>query len=287
MDKELQVLVLTHVVVAILVNRLCVARGKVLHDYTQGLLVLLHQLALVGVGDTTDAGRQNVVDRLLATILLNTYRAHSHSGAGAGGFACVEGLVVAAPVTMYEVEGGQTHDNGFFETRKEHAHEAYGGEVVDGAHFRFVAMKGNAEEIPSHLLTIAITQFGTHRALIDNVVAPNDEVLGADGDVILIVFFVFVERVVLVQVLNIWCGLVGRFITLRRIVRVGRVTLGQVDALVAVEDACTRLVIVGTSVVVVVVVGRVVVERVIDLCVDLPLHLLEEVGIGAKLAFLL
>ena len=140
MDEELQVLILAHVVIAVLIHCFGIARRKVLYDQTQALLVLLHQLALVGVGDTADAWRQYVVDGLLATILFDADCAYRHRGAAGWSFASVKCLLIAAPITMYEVEGCQTHYNRLFKARQEHTHEANAGEVADVAHLRLITI---------------------------------------------------------------------------------------------------------------------------------------------------
>ena len=285
-DVELEVLVLAHVVVAVLVDSLGIARRQVFDHQGQGLLVLLHQLALSGVGVALDAWGQDVVDRLLAAVLLDADGADGHGGTLGRGFAGVEGLLVAAPVTVHQVEGGQANDDGLLAVGEEHADEADAGEVVDVAHLRLVALQGDAEEIPVDLLLVAVAQGGGVDALVDDVVAPDDEVLGAYGDVVLEVLLVFVQGVVDIQVLDVGRSLIGCLVALGRVLRVGRVALGHVDALVAVEDALACLVEVAAAIVVVVVACGVGIDGVEDLCVDLPLHLLQVLGIGAELAFL-
>ena len=108
-NEELQVLVLTHIVVAVLIDSLSIAWRQILNGHRQGLLVLLHELTLTWVGDATDARRQYVVDGLLAAVLLDVDGADGHGSTGGRSLTCVESLFVAAPVAVHEVEGCQTH----------------------------------------------------------------------------------------------------------------------------------------------------------------------------------
>ena len=110
-------------------------------------------------------------------------------------------------------------------------------------------------------------------------------VLGTEADLVLIIALVFVERIVLIDVLDIGIGLVGRVVTLRLLVAVGRVALGHGDALVTVEDAGMSCVQVTASEVVVVVVGRVLVPCRPHTVVDGDV--VQEVGIGGMRTFLL
>ena len=118
-----------------------------------------------------------------------------------------------------------------------------------------------------------------------NVVTSYLHVLGTDADLILIVALVLVQRIVLIDILNVGVCLVRRVVALCLLFVVRRVALWHIDALVAVEDAGLLLVKVRASEVVVVVVGRVVVPSCPHAVVDVDFA--QEVGIGVIRAFLL
>ena len=103
------------------------------------------------------------------------------------------------------------------------------------------------------MVGLAVSQLWRHLALVDDVVLTHNEVLGTNGDAILIVFLIFVERVVLVYVLHIGGGLVRGVVALGATVVVGRVALRVIDILVTQQDGGLHAVEVGATEIVVVV----------------------------------
>ena len=93
----------------------------------------------------------------------------------------------------------------------------------------------------------------------------HDEVLRTYRDMILIVFLVFIEGIVLIDILHIGGGLVGRIVAFAAHVGVGRVTLWVIDTLVALQDRSLHGIIVTSAEIVVIVVGRVALDAVEDL----------------------
>ena len=83
------------------------------------------------------------------------------------------------------------------------------------------------------------------------------QVLGTDAYMVLVVTLILVQRIVLVDILNVRIGLIRGVIAFRLLVVVGRVALWHVDALVAFQDAGTAIVQVTATEVVVVIVCRV------------------------------
>ena len=74
---------------------------------------------------------------------------------------------------------------------------------------------------------------------------------------VVVVFLVFVQRVVPVEVFHVGRGLIRRVVAFGARLAVGRVALRHVDALVAFQDAGFPTVVVASAEVVVVIVGRV------------------------------
>ena len=99
---------------------------------------------------------------------------------------------------------------------------------------------------------------------------------------VLEVFLVFVECVVLIDVLHVRRTLNRGVVALGASVAVGRVALRVVDILISAEDAGLHVVVVRATEIVVVVVSRVCPDGVPYCLVDLSLHSLEEVLIRVK-----
>ena len=284
MGKHLQPAVLAQVLVGVLVDGLGLAVGETGHHHVEGLLVVLDELRLLGVEGTADAWRQHIVDGHLVGVLLDVHGADRHLARLA---AAAQGLLVDAPLAAHQVEGAEAHDDGLGEVGEEHTHEAHAGEIVDAAHALLKVVDGDSELIPGDGRTGAIAQLAGDGALVDNEVAAHDQVLGAYAHMILVVALILVERVVLVDVLHIGCGLIRGVVALGAVFAVGRVTLWVVDELVALEDGQLHLVVVGAAEVVVVVVGGVVVDGVVDGWRHLALHLAEVLLVGAEGALFL
>ena len=105
-------------------------------------------------------------------------------------------------------------------------------------------------------------------------------ILRTDTHLILIVALVFVQRIVLVDILHIGIGLVGRVIAFRLLVVVGGVALRHIDALVTFQNASAPLVVIAATEVVVVIVRGVAGPRLTDTIVDIDG--VEEIGISGK-----
>ena len=137
---------------------------------------------------------------------------------------------------MDEVERGEAQDDGIFKVRHIHTHEANAREVGDAAHVLLVFLHGNAEQIPHRLLGNAVAGGDARDALVGDVVAAHVHCLGRDAHAVLVILFVFVERIILVDVFHVRHGLIRGIVALITVVVVGRVALWVVDALVAVQD---------------------------------------------------
>ena len=123
MNEHLQALVLAQVVVQVLIDGLRLALTQVADGQTEGLLVVLDELRLVGVGGAADARRQGVGHGLAVGVLLNVDGAHLHrSRLGAGGRH--QALLVLAPLAAHEVEASEAQHDRLFEAGEEHTHEA-------------------------------------------------------------------------------------------------------------------------------------------------------------------
>ena len=201
MHKHLHTTILTKVVSGILIYTLSLVARKVCQCHRQCLLVSLGKLRLCRVLLTTDAWRHHVVDRSLVVVFLNI---HSSCGKGAATRSgVVESLLVYTPFATHKVETTKSQYDRMLETCEEHTHEADACEVVDGAHFVGIFLQRNAELIPCGCSLLAISQWSCIHTLVYDVVFAHYEVLRTNAYTILIVFLVFVEGVVLVDILNV------------------------------------------------------------------------------------
>ena len=263
MHEHLQALVLPQVVVEVLIDGLRLALTEVVNGEAERLLVVLDELWLVRVGSTTDTRRQRVGHGLAVGVLLNVDGTHLHrSRLGTG--SRLQALPILPPLAAHQVEAAEAEHDGVLETGHEHTHEADAGEVADATHTLFVLRQGDAELIPAYGGRVTIAQLHPTVAAVGDVgVGGSTVIIGlqfvvADADMILEVALVLIEREVLVDILHVGSRLIRGVIRLRPVLRVGRVSLGVVDALVAVQDAGAGLVEVGAAVVVVVIASRVI-----------------------------
>ena len=201
MDEHLQALVLAQVYGGVLVDAFRLACSHVCDGHLHSLLVSLDKLWLCRVLLSADTRWQNVVDRGLVGILLNVHGTDNHLS----GVACRVGkvLVVGAPFATDEVEIAETQNDRLGESGEEHTHEADAGEVADGTDLLLEVGQRNAELIPVGGLPVAVAEGLNVGMFLDDVVLTDDEVFRTDRDVVLIVTLIFVQRVVLVDVLNI------------------------------------------------------------------------------------
>ncbi len=257
-------LVLTHVIVAVFIDGFRFVAAKIACHQTHGLFVGFYELCLRGVCDTSDARRQDIVDGFLVVVLLDADCADFNNTTTAGRcVAVVERLLICSPVALYKVECGKTKDGFFFEACHEDTHEAYACEIAYVSFLALIFLQWDAEEVPCAFICVAITKFHACGSFVGNMVASHHHILWSDTYVILVVFLVFVQGVVLIDVFNIRCRFPCCFVAFCPCVGVGTVALRHVDALVAIKDGHAELVEVCSAVVVIVVVGGVGVDAVI------------------------
>ncbi len=101
---------------------------------------------------------------------------------------------------------------------------------------------------------------------------------------ILEILLIFIEGIVLVDILHIRCRFIGGIITLSTAFAIRRVALRVVDELVPMKDRSPHLIPVRTTEIVIVITGRVGKDTVEHRLVHLSLYLVE---IGALVEFLL
>ena len=253
--EHLQAFVLSEVERCVLVHRLRLACAERGYAHRECLLVVLNELWLRGVLSALDARRQDIVDGLLVVVLLDIHGTHHEFARRRS--RVVEVLLVDAPLATHEVERTEAQHDRMLEAGEEHTHEAHGCEVVDCAELLLILAQRDAELVPVDGLCLVVAQLVGVLALVHDVVLAHLEVFGADRHTILEELLVLVERVVLVDVLHVGCRLVRCVVALGARVVVGRVALRVVYVLVAAQDRCLHLVVVGTAEVVVVVACRV------------------------------
>ena len=90
-----------------------------------------------------------------------------------------------------------------FESGHEHSREAYAREPVDRAYRFLVACDWNLELIPFDLLGVSVAGHDDTRLFVGYEVLADNEVFGADRYMILEIALIFVESVVLVDILDV------------------------------------------------------------------------------------
>ena len=251
MGKHLQVLVATQVKADIFIDSTGIARRKIANGHCQCLLVVLQYLFLSRLQRTADTRRNHVVDGLLFVVLFEADSRNGNRSAHIGCLTRIKGLLVAAPLAIDKVKRSQTQDKGLLETRHKETHETDGGKVVDIALALFVFANRNAEEVPRGLLLITIASGDTGLALIHDIVAAHVHGIGSNSHPILEIFLVFVEGIILIDVLHVGRGLVGSAIRLGGVLSINGVAVGVVDILVTLQDAALGLIVVCTTEIVV------------------------------------
>ena len=168
--------------------------------------------------------------------------------------------------------------HGLAEAGEEDAGEADGGEVADAADGLFELGEGYLELEPLGLLVAAVGDGDVRLLPVGDEVAADLQVFGTDGDFVLVIALVLVERVVLVDVLDVGGRARGLVQRVGSVLGREGVALDAVVALVALEHAQVLLVVVVAAVEVVVVAGGVVEGR-----EGVALHRVEGDGVEALL----
>ena len=90
------------------------------------------------------------------------------------------------------------------------------------------------------------------------MIAAHHHIVGAQRNMVLIIAFVFIQRVVLVDVLHIGRSLIGVIVACTHRFVVGRIALWIVNILIATQNIGTHLIIILAAEVMIVVVSGVV-----------------------------
>ena len=134
---------------------------------------------------------------------------------------------------------------------------------------------------------VAITRGGGILAFVNDEILSHIHHVGRNAHAILIIFFVFVQRVVLVDILHIWRGLIGRAILFRRMLSVYGIAVGIVDAFVALKNRHLCIVEVCATEIVVLIGRRRGKDGIVDFRTDNVADAVEILLIGGKLRFIL
>ena len=258
MQEHLQSLIDAQVITGVAVDATCITRLQSIDSNLHRLLIELCDLRVSRIDDTCHTRRQDVVHRLARGILLDVDGvdidiAHSRCIA-----THIEVVIVVAPLTSHELKCSKTQVSCLFESRHEHAHEANGREIGDVAHLLLISAQRDAELIPCGVLFLSIARISIHLLLVDDVVRSYPHRVGMDGDAILEVALILVERVVLVDVLDIGHTACTLIEGITGILGAERVALGSVVMLVSLKDVESLLIVVVAAEEVVVVATRVV-----------------------------
>ena len=218
-------------------------------------------LARTAVDDARHTRRQHIVDRFARGVLLDVDRVDRHAARGGLVAAHVQVVVVVAPLAAHQFEGGEAQVGRLAEARHEHTHKADGREVVDRADALLILAQGDGELIPRGALLGAVAHGADKHLLIGDITAAHLERVGVDGNAILEVALILVERVVLVDILHIGHRAGALIETVAGVLGAERVALGAVVVFVTLENRLALSVEVVAAIEVVVVATRVVQRR--------------------------
>ena len=216
MNEHLYAAILAHIDCCVLIDALRLSRTEVGDHHIEGLLIVFHELRLCGVLHTRDTRRQDIVDRCLVIVFLDINSTDSH--VTRVGCAVGEILRINAPLTPNQVEATKPEHNRFLEIGEEHTHETYGSEVADRTYFLLISIEWDAELIPCNIVAFTVSECTTSHSAINNEVFPHNKILGSDRDMVLVVFFVLVERVILIDILDIGRSLIRCVVTLTAVI---------------------------------------------------------------------
>ena len=149
-------------------------------------------------------------------------------------------------------------------TGEVYTHEADRFPVADRAnllHTRAIAAQWNLELEPSYILCLTIRKRHFAYFLFGDVLASHFHHVGAQEYSVLVVFLVFVECVIKVDVFHIGCECGGSTVGFCLLLCSGRVSFGAVVMLVSVKNRHFVSVEVATSIIVEIIAGGVVERR--------------------------
>ena len=173
----------------------------------------------------------------------------------------VEVILVVAPLTTHEFKRSKSQVSRRLETSHEHTHEADGREVLNTSHLLLVVTQWNRELVPSGLLCLTITGVDISDLLVGHIIHANLQRVRMNGNAILEIAFILVQRVILVDVLDIRSGARRLILAIAGITLRQRVSFSAVIMLVTVIDGAACIVIIIVAIECVVVTGRVVERR--------------------------
>ena len=205
MDEHLQVLILADVVSGILVHGACIVRTEVHDTQHHRLFVLGDELCLTRVGLSAHSRREDVVNRRTGTVLLDINRLHAdRRGIYHRDAVGSEITGVLTPFTAHEVHGGKTKIGIIPEFLEVDTHKTNGFPVADTASFDHIfAFERYLELVPGHILGLTVTQCDLTHFLLRDILLTDLHHIGAQDDLIFVVFLVLVERIILVDIFDI------------------------------------------------------------------------------------
>ena len=223
----------------------------------EALLVELSGLRRTRILDSVHTRGKNIVHGFASGVLFDVHYRHVEFTLGRRIVAAVEVELIVAPFASHKLKGGEAQVGHLLEAGHEHAGEPDSREVLDAAHNLVGGAQRNLELIPyCRLLTFGSVDFGN--LLVGDIVPANFQIFRTKRNLILEIAFVFVERVVLIDVFHIRNG------TRRLIARIGgifrskRVPFDSVISFISVENTGAVLIIPVAAVEMIVIARRVV-----------------------------
>ena len=245
----------------IAVHTACVTGLNSGQFHRHGLLVELHGLRLSRILYARHPGRQHIVHRLAPGILLDIHHRKVQFALGGSVGTAVEIKLIAAPLAAHQFQRGKTQVCHLLEPGHEHTRETHRRQVRDRTDLPFIVGQRNLELIPLHLGVAAVAQMHYAHLLVSDIILAHDQILRAYRHFILEITLILVERIVLIDILDIGSGARRLIQRIRRILGRQRVALHTVVTLVALEHTHAALVVVISAIEMIIVACRITQRR--------------------------
>ena len=257
--KHLQPPILAHIQRNVFIDGARIAGCQIVHTHNHRLFVFLRQLRLAGVGFARYAGRQHIVHRRFFIVLFDAHRRHVHGTDSRRRIGrVVQRFGVTAPFATNQFECTETQKCRFGKSVHKHTHEAYRFEIANRADFLFVLANRNFELIPSNIFGFAVFEFDMRHNLIGDKIVAHFHGCRPQTDTILIVFFVLVQRIILIDILDIGHRGSRHGIGFGAGIGCRRIAFGAAIVFVAFDDTDLGRIVIGATIMMEIVAGGVV-----------------------------
>ncbi len=203
-----QAAILTEIEIDVPVSCTGIPVGKIKDLKNHRLFIELPELGILRIDHSVESGRKHIVDRFLAGIILNTYRAYLKCAVlrlrdGNPLTSLHKGDVIFSPFGPDQVELRKPHYNRIAEVFQEHPHESDRLEVADDTYTPLIFRHRYLELEPFHLRFGSVGHLDGRLDLIDYIVHAHFHVFRPEAYPVLIVALRLTKCIVAIYVLHV------------------------------------------------------------------------------------